>query len=207
MKRLISATLAMLIVGITFVCLTPNVFAGDGVSVKKAVADKKKVTKPKSKPPTRRLSDAAAERVRTKARKTMAALVEAEAAKKPNEPRIKRLQEQLEGMCERLQCSVPLTPKGVSELKTTIDQTMAMLAEAKTAEKPDEYRIKRLNDELESMRAELPQSSGSASGHCMMGGSAKSSGMRMGQAQTMRMRMMQKMGSGRGQSRGSSRQR
>ena len=223
MKKLIPATVAMLILGVTSACLAQQSGADESASTEKAAADKKvsaslsdetPATEAKAKPPVRPLSRAAAARVRAKVHRTMAALAEAEAAEKPNEAKIKQLNKQLETMCARLQCPTPLSPKAVAELRAKTHRTMAALAEAEAAEKPDEAKIGQLNEELETMRAKLQWSYGSDStGQCPMGGPGRGQGqgygrgqgMGMGQGQGQGMWQGQGMGQGRGQGMGQGR--
>lgn len=113
MKMSISTTIAMLIIGITSVCLAQDNLAGNSPPAGKAAARKKanapaSSTRPSAdadaKAPATPLTPAATAQLRAKVHRTIAALVEAQAAEKPNEAKIRQLRQQLQTMQTKLQC-------------------------------------------------------------------------------------------------------
>jgi len=195
----------MLIIGTTSVCLAQDGRAGNSSSTRKAAARKKAdapapARKPaadaQAKTPAKALTPAATAQLRAKIHRTMAALVEAKAAEKPNEAEIKQLTEQLQAMQAKLRNSAQPSPKELAALRANIHRTMAALATAEAAEKPDEAKIKQLKQQLQTLQAKLECPRGADStGQCPMGGPGRGQGQGYGLGRGMG------MGQGRGQGR------
>jgi len=211
MKRLVPTTIAILIIGTTSVCLAQDDRA-DNSSTRKAAARKKAdAPAPARKPaadaqartPARALTPAATAQLRAKIHRTMAALVEAEAAEKPNEAEIKQLTEQLRAMQATLRGTAQLSPKEVAAVKANIHRTMAALATAEAAEKPDEAKIRELKQQLQTLQAKLQCPRGADfTGQCPMGGPGRGQGYGLGRGMGRGMGMGQGRGMGMGQGRG-----
>ena len=214
MKRFVSTTIATLIIGITSVCLAQDGRAGNSPPAGKAAARKKANTpasarKPiadaDARAPARPLTPAATAQLRAKVHRTMGALVEAQAAERPNEAKIKHLTGQLQEMQARLRYSAQPSPKEVAALRANIHRTIAALATAEAAEKPDEAKIRQLRQQLQTMQTKLqcPQGADFA-GQCPMGGRGRGQGQGYGRGRGMGMGMGQGQcyGQGQGQGRG-----
>ena len=211
MKRLVPTTIAMLIIGTTSVCLAQDDRAGNS-SARKAAARKKAdapaptrklAADAEAKTPAKALTPAAMAQLRAKIHRTMAALVEAQAAEKPNEAEIKQMTEQLQAMRARLWGTAQLSPKELAAVRANIHRTMAALATAEAAEKPDEAKISQLKQQLQTFQAKLQCPRGADStGQCPMGGLGRGQGQGYGLGRGMGMGQGQCYGQGQGQGRG-----
>ncbi|MBC8874706.1 MAG: hypothetical protein H8E44_35160 [Planctomycetes bacterium] len=212
MKRLVPTTIAMLIIGTTSVCLAQDDRAGNSPSTRKAAA-RKKADAPlaarkspadaDAKAPATPLTPAATAQLRANIHRTMAALVEAQSAEKPNEVKIKQLTEQLDTMRARLWYSDQPNPKEVAALRASMHRTMAALAEAEAAETPDEAKIRQLKQQLQMLQSKLQCPRGAEfTGQCPMGGLGRGQGQGYGLGRGMGMGQGQCYGQGQGQGRG-----
>lgn len=184
MKRFVPTTIATLIIGITSVCLAQDTPTGKAAARKKAnapVSAKKPTADSDAKTPVKPLTPAATAQLRAKVHRTMAELVEAQAAEKPNEAKIKHLTEQLQAMQARLRNATQPSPKEVAALKASIHRTMAALATAEAAEKPDEAKIRQLRQQLQTMQSKLQCPQGADfTGQCPLRGMGPSIVPRVG---------------------------
>ncbi len=189
MKTLVTLVVATLLTGVASVCLSQDAGA-DKTPAPKDPAAKTPANAAESgktpvqatvKTPTKLPTATAAARLRADIHRTMAELVLARAAEKPDEARIAQLSTQLETMRARLQYAAPLDSKAVAKLRAEIHRTMATLAMAEAAENPDLAKIERLRAELAAKRAKLwgPQGRGFA-GPCPLGGPGLGPGQGVG---------------------------
>ena len=174
MKRVISTTVAALVLSIAPVCL-----AQDRVANKTAETDSAADAKTEQLSGTQNSKEVA--QLRAQIHRTMADLVEAEASEEPDKSKIESLNEKLDAVRARLREATTLSPKTVAQLRADIHRTTAELIKAKAATQPDEAKIEQLTEQLDAMRTRLqfPQGRGAAN-QCPIGGPGSGFGKGLG---------------------------